>query len=69
MASRSPRRFLERSGLIVTQRLPSGRLALGNLASLNYPLKPPYPPEHNRPNEGDPPPDRGVSREWPYGTI
>jgi hypothetical protein len=69
MASRSPRRFLERSGLINTQRLPSSRMAIGNLASIRYPLKPPYPPEHNRPNEGDIPPDRGVSREWPFGII
>jgi hypothetical protein len=55
--------------LISTQRLPASRLALGNLASMNYPLKPPYDIEHNRPNEGSPPPDRGISREWPYGTL
>jgi len=69
MPSRSSRRFLERSGLIVTQRLPQSRVAIGNLNSLRYPLNPPYPTEHNRPNEGDPPPDRGVSREWPYGVT
>jgi hypothetical protein len=69
MASRSPRRFLERSGLIVTQRLPARRAAIGNLSSIDYPLKPPYPAEFNRPNEGDPPPDRGLSREWPYGNT
>lgn len=69
MASRSSRRFLERAGLITTQRLPSSRMALGNLASLNYPLKPPLLSGQTRANEGDPSPDRGLSRAWPYGTL
>ena len=63
--SRSPRRFLERRGLIRTDWLPMPVVALAGLQIRSYPLKDPRPADQQRPLEGDPNPDRGVSREWP----
>lgn len=66
--SRSPRLYLERRGLIRTDRLPTPVVALAALQIRSYPLRDPRPADQQRPLEGDPPPDRGVSREWPHLT-
>lgn len=66
--SRSPRLFRERKGLIPTYRAPMPVVAMASLGIRGYRLKDPRPADQQRPLEGDPPPDRGVSREWPFLT-
>lgn len=66
MISRSPRRFLERRGLIETHRKPMSTVCLASLRTRDYPLEPPLPlPDYIAYTQGEPQPDRGTSKEWP----
>lgn len=66
MTSRSPRRFLERRGLIGTHRKPMATVNLASLRVRDYPLEPPLPlPGYIAYTQGVPQPDRGTSKEWP----
>lgn len=60
--------FRERSGLVRTARSPLPACApLQNLA-MNVPVAPPLPdPAALLVTQGCPPPDRGLTAEWPYG--
>lgn len=65
---RSAKTFRERSGLIVTRRLPASRTDFSQTALIDYPLAPPLPiPAYLLIGQGHPAPDRaGVSSPWPW---
>ena len=66
MISRSPRRFLERRGLVDTNRKPMSTTNFNALRIRDYPLDSPLPlVEYQKVTQGKPPPDRGPSAEWP----
>jgi hypothetical protein len=65
--SRSPEQFMRRCGLAQEAERPAPRLDVSSLLVANL-------PEIGNPvqgalevYEGDPAPDRGLVREWPYG--
>lgn len=65
--SRSAHLYTERAGLAETYRSPTPRLAPGLNAVLNVPVSVPLPnPEFLYENNGNPPPDRGLTRVWPH---
>jgi hypothetical protein len=71
---RSPRRFLERRGLVPTARLPHGRFSTGNpqvrdYDSAKYVAETLPWPHHREVVQGDPVPDRGASGEWPHPPV
>lgn len=67
--SKSPKLFLERAGIRPTVPSPHPVYAMGDNPAHRLPLKPPLPiPEYVENTQGNPPPDRGVTKEWPYGT-
>jgi hypothetical protein len=60
--------YLERAGLADTRRGPGGRLAPGLNLARAVPVAPPLPrPVYLLPEQGEPPPDRGLSDVWPHG--
>lgn len=63
----SAKSFLERAGLIPTLRRPRPRMEPSANRVHSMTLKPPLPlPELLRYLDGDPPPDRGLTQEWPH---
>lgn len=65
--SKSPIRFMERRGLIQTERAPVPRVAPDLCIVHNMPLKPPLPdPQLLLAAEGIIP-DRGLTTQWPHG--
>lgn len=63
------RPFLERAGIIPTYRNPGPRIEPRALLVHKAPLKAPLPiPSLQQPLNGNPPPDRGQTREWPHPT-
>lgn len=68
--SKSSRLSRERSGRIPTIRGPLPVLDFGANKANKNPLALPLPlPEFQRGTQGNPPPDRGVSKEWPHGST
>jgi hypothetical protein len=66
IVSRSAKKYLERRGIFDTHRKPMSTASLNSLRVRDYPLEPPFPiPELRQYTQGDPVPDRGVSKEWP----
>lgn len=66
MVSRSPRRWLERRGLIGTYRKPMSTVSLPALRLREIALEPPFPTAQTLSyTQGDPVPDRATSVEWP----
>ena len=66
MTSRSPRRWLERRGLVGTYRKPMSTVSLPALRLRDYPLEPPFPSATTQGyTQGEPVPDRATSAEWP----
>lgn len=67
MKSRTPLEFLRRHGLSLETTRPRPRLAINELLVHTVGLtSPPLPsPEVLIGEEGDPPPDRGLTRPWP----
>ena len=66
MISRSAKHFLERRGLVETYRKPMSTVSLNALRVRDYPLEPPLPlPSYQGYTQGNPPPDRAKSAEWP----
>lgn len=64
--SRSPRKYLERRGILGTYRKPMSTVSLNSLRLRDYPLESPFPITDLRQyTQGDPVPDRGISKEWP----
>lgn len=67
-ASRSSRLFRERAGLAKTVRGPLPRHDSELNPLHRYPLKAPLPaPEFLEETQGNPPPDRDITTEWPPG--
>lgn len=65
MISRSPKRYLERRGLVDTNRKPMSTVNLASLRTRDYPLEPPLPlPEYRQYTQGVGV-DRATSTEWP----
>lgn len=63
--SRSPVEFMRRNGLEYEPESPGPRLCLDHLLVLNIPVA--VPPQATLVDyEGDPIPDRGSIRPWPY---
>ena len=68
--SRSARIFMERAGLLPTTVGPYPTVQKGSNPANSLPLEPPLPdPILLRGTQGCPPPDRGQSVQWPYGTL
>jgi len=66
MVSKSPKRFLERRGIVPTYRRPMPTVNLNALRIRGYPLDPPFPSaEKIGYTQGFPVPDRGKSTVWP----
>lgn len=66
MVSRSARLFLERAGLLPTWREPLPRAdPAKNPVVTQRQEPPPVSAPFQGPSQGDPPPDRGASQEWP----
>jgi hypothetical protein len=66
MISRSPKKYLERRGIFETHRKPMSTVSLNSLNLRDYPIQPPFPVMGLRQyTQGDPVPDRGISKEWP----
>jgi len=65
--SRSALDFLRRKGLVTDMLRPGPRLNVSQLLVHTVPIpSPPKPLPHLLTGfEGDPPPDRGMSRPWP----
>jgi hypothetical protein len=65
--SRSALEFLRREGLVDESARPAPRLSLTDLLVHTVPLSSPPLPGQTvlREYEGQPPPDRGVTRPWP----
>lgn len=67
--SKSSRLFTERVGLRPTYRLPTPTYVVGSNPVHSAALRPPLPnPEYQGVTQGDPPPDRGATAEWPHGS-
>lgn len=65
--SKSGLNFLQRIGLNQVIARPAPRLAPDEHSVHDLELEAPLPlPEFQKPLDGDPPPDRGVSEPWPY---
>ena len=66
----SARPFLERAGILPTHRGPRPRIQPGRLRIHDAPLQPPLPiPAMQEHLNGSPPPDRGVTTEWPHPSL
>lgn len=66
IVSRSAAEFMRRHGMVSEPESPAPRLDLRNLLVHTAPA-PASIPEHTLEGyEGDPPPDRGTARPWPY---
>jgi hypothetical protein len=66
MVGRSSKRFMERAGLVPTVRKPMSTVNLGALRLRDYPVAKPLPiPDYLGNTQGNPPPDRTSSRDWP----
>jgi hypothetical protein len=66
--SRSAKNFMERIGIIPTRRGPVPRLDLSANLAHSLPLQKPLPSGESLLNSGQqgvPPPDRGLTTEWP----
>jgi hypothetical protein len=67
--SRSPRAFMERAAARRTLRAPLPDADVGALSSTDPALSLPLPlGEIQHGTQGQPPPDRGRSREWHHGS-
>lgn len=69
MVSKSPKRFLERAGIVKTLRLPAPVVNFSRLAILDDPSgRTERLVELQFPVNGSPPPDRaGRTKKWPEG--
>jgi hypothetical protein len=68
--TRSARLFEERVGLRPTYRGPLAMLDFSAHRVHSIPLVPPLPlPDVLAPTQGDPPPDRGPTEEWPWSAA
>lgn len=66
----SARNFMERHGIIPASRRPKPRIEPAALRVHSLPLKPPLPlPDLLQHLNGEPPPDRAVTREWPHTPV
>lgn len=67
MTLNSAKNFLERQGILRADRCPMPRTSPGWWKVHTIPLAPPLPlPPLQFYLLGDPPPDRGVTRDWPH---
>jgi hypothetical protein len=67
--NRSSRTFLQRTGIEPTVAGPLPTTVPANLIVHRIPLVPPQPrPALLLPTEGAPPPDRGRTDSWPFGS-
>lgn len=67
ITDRSSLDYLERAGLVPTVRGPASTFDPDNIALKSISLQPPLPLAEFVP-QGDPPPDRGETQEWPHGS-
>ena len=65
----SARNFLERHGIIPARRHPKPRIEPDAFRVHQSPLKPPLPlPDLLQHLNGEPPPDRAVTGQWPHSS-
>lgn len=70
VTTKSARLFLERAEIRETKRAPMPTIEISANRVHNIPLEAPLPwPSFAQHKQGDPPPDRGATTDWPHGKV